>query len=128
MVRWKRLFMALLFFQAEDGIRDSETLLEFRRVLFRSVVTNSRSRPSSLKKPLSRATSTGRSCTAFMVATWGLVLSLTVMMRSPMWTVNSLGLTARYVGDDDPSTSARLSTTKGLQQHSQPAPSCTASA
>src|ERR1043166_2548460 len=26
------------FFQAEDGIRDSETLLEFRRVLFRSVL------------------------------------------------------------------------------------------
>src|SRR5882757_840901 len=51
------------------------------------VVTNSRSRPSSLKKPLSRATSTGRSCTAFMVATWGFVLSLTVMMCSPIWTV-----------------------------------------
>src|SRR5690242_5445633 len=37
------------------------------------VVTNSRFRPSSLKKPLSRATSTGRSCTAFMIATWGFV-------------------------------------------------------
>src|SRR6266508_2706800 len=39
------------------------------------VVTNSRSRPSSLKNPLSRATSTGRSCTAFMVATCGLFLT-----------------------------------------------------
>src|SRR5882672_1995549 len=37
------------------------------------VVTNSRSRPLSLKNPLSRATSTGRSCTAFMIATWGFV-------------------------------------------------------
>src|SRR5262245_55397458 len=37
------------------------------------VVTNSRSRPSSLKKPSSRATRTGRSCTAFITATWGFV-------------------------------------------------------
>src|SRR5438045_5238042 len=42
------------------------------------VVTNSRSRPSSLKNPWSRATSTGRSCTAFMIATWGLVLASTL--------------------------------------------------
>src|SRR5665213_4190678 len=35
------------------------------------VVTKSMSSPSSLKNPLSRATSTGRSCTAFMMATCG---------------------------------------------------------
>src|SRR5439155_7119621 len=35
------------------------------------VVTNSMSRPSSLKNPLSRATNTGRSWTAFMIATLG---------------------------------------------------------
>src|SRR5262249_50054257 len=46
------------------------------------VVTNSRSSPSSLKKPLSRATSTGRSCTAFMIATWGLVEVAWVMTFS----------------------------------------------
>src|SRR6185503_18468476 len=74
------------------------------------VVTNSRSKPSSLKKPLSRATSTGRSCTAFMVATWGLVLSLTVMMRSPIWTVTLPRSAARWAVADDPSTSAGLST------------------
>src|SRR6266540_2409408 len=44
------------------------------------VVTNSMSRPSSLKNPSSRATSTGKSCTAFMVATWGRVL-VAVLMR-----------------------------------------------
>src|SRR5262244_1030650 len=38
------------------------------------VVTNSRSSPSSRKNPLSRATSTGRSWTAFMIATWGFAL------------------------------------------------------
>src|SRR5262245_39706105 len=38
------------------------------------VVTNSRSSPSSRKNPLSRATRTGRSWTAFMIATWGLAL------------------------------------------------------
>src|SRR4051812_17367014 len=37
------------------------------------VVTNSMSSPSSLKNPRSRATSTGRSCTAFMIATWVLL-------------------------------------------------------
>src|SRR5437867_13528 len=35
------------------------------------VVTNSRSSPSSLKNPSSRATRTGRSWTAFMMAIWG---------------------------------------------------------
>src|SRR5260221_14651097 len=50
------------------------------------VVTNSMSSPSSLKNPWSRATSTGRSWTAFMIATCGflpvfgfLVMSVTVM-------------------------------------------------
>src|SRR5262245_13215850 len=42
------------------------------------VVTTSRSRPSSLKNPLSRATRTGRSWTAFMMAIWGLGFVLEV--------------------------------------------------
>src|SRR6185503_8339916 len=47
------------------------------------VVTNSISSPSSLKNPRSRATSTGRSCTAFMVATFGRVFTPTFMLRPP---------------------------------------------
>ena len=34
----KWLFGYSVFFQAEDGIRDKATLLEFRRVLFRSLL------------------------------------------------------------------------------------------
>src|SRR4051812_42165642 len=49
------------------------------------VVTKSRSRPSSLKKPLSRATSTGRSWTAFMVATCGFLAACGFLVAS--WTV-----------------------------------------
>src|SRR6185369_2451711 len=47
------------------------------------VVTNSISSPSSLKNPRSRATSTGRSCTAFIVATFGRVFTPTFMLRPP---------------------------------------------
>src|SRR5262245_4413615 len=47
------------------------------------VVTNSRSSPSSLKNPMSRATRTGRSWTAFMIATWGLVFVSGVMAPPP---------------------------------------------
>src|ERR1043166_7500446 len=34
------LSVRVFFFQAEDGIRDSETRLEFRRVLFRSRIAD----------------------------------------------------------------------------------------
>ena len=40
------LKFSLFFFQAEDGIRDKATLLEFRRVLFRSCCVFLRSLPA----------------------------------------------------------------------------------
>src|SRR5215471_20644958 len=76
------------------------------------VVTKSRSRPSSLKNPLSRATRTGRSCTAFITATWGLFDLAWMFMAFP------LDL-QRFLGRDDPPRSPRLSTawTSGALRH-----------
>src|SRR5215510_13218151 len=45
------------------------------------VVTNSISSPSSLKNPLSRATSTGRSWTAFIMATFGFATVSSLVMK-----------------------------------------------
>src|SRR6185369_10787608 len=74
------------------------------------VTMKSMSRPSSLKYPRSRAASTGRSCTAFMIATWGFFL--TSGFRVASWTVmafSSVGQfkkmdRARRTGRDPPSS------------------------
>jgi len=43
-VRWSVVGLHVVFLQAEDGIRDSETWLELRRVLFRSIRSQQRRR------------------------------------------------------------------------------------